>query len=109
MVKRGLYSLLAILSFSFLTAQKAVTIKINKEEFKSMKFLGDVIKEIPSDCEIKSYQLSLVIKESEKSSTIKGNVIESWLRDGNKITFFVEKIESGCKSKHKPKYKIVVE
>lgn len=76
---------------------------------KEAKLLSDIIKDIPKDCEVKSYEYSVIVKGVEKTATMNSGAIESWVREGWEMTFFVENIRSGCPSKHKKKYKIVVQ
>ena len=112
MVKYIIYVTLFLLLSNVAFGQKAskiTTIKLTKEEMKTKKLLSDIIKDIPADCEVKSYKYSIVIKGMEKTGSMNNGAIESWLRDGTAITFFVEQINSSCPSKHKAKYKIVVE
>jgi hypothetical protein len=96
---------------SFSLAQKATVIKITKEELKKAYRINDLIKVIPNDCKVNSYVYSIVVMGSEKTQEISGDLLENWLKSNHAIlngVFFIEKINSECRNKHKQKYKIVV-
>ena len=112
MVNKVLYILIFIFAASFLEAQKATVINITKADFKNTNVLRDLIKDIPKDCIVKSYKLSVVIKGVEKTLDVTGDVISNVIKPEGEFyykSFFIEKITSTCSGKHKQSYKVVIE
>lgn len=93
-------------------AQKTKLIKIKFDEFKKSNRIQDVIKDIPNDCKITSYDVSIVVSGNEKTASFEGETLskeitQMYIAKGQKI--FFENIQSGCASKHKSKYSVVLE
>lgn len=93
-------------------AQKSKEIKMKSADFEKAYRLQDVIKDIPSDCKVKSYELSVVIAGSEKSVELEGEVLSNdikaiFAQPGRKI--FIQRITTSCTAKHKTKYTVILE
>lgn len=107
--------LILLFSISAIQAQKKgshTEIKVKHDLIKEAKFLSDVIKDIPSDCKVLSWEVFVVTKGSEKSVTNPDGSLPGWLKDGYLrpgTAFFAERIRSECEKKHKSKYKIIIE
>jgi hypothetical protein len=114
MVKPKQIFLVLLVAFCLgsVNAQKSKEIKMKLADFKKAYRLHDVIKDIPGDCKVESYELSVVVMGNEKVLSIDGDILSEDVRTiatkvGQKI--FFENISSNCKSKHKPKYTVVLD
>lgn len=104
------FTLFLLTAFSF--AQKSEVVKIKRKEIEKAGKLADILKDISTTCEIKSYIFSIVVDGSEKSLPIKGqelNEIRYILLDPYYKQFFIEKIQSTCKPRPKSRYKVIIE
>ena len=101
-----------ILLTTFMYSQKAEVVKIKRKEIEKAGKLADILKDIPTNCEIKSYVFSIVFNGSESSLTIKGQELNEFryiLLNVNTKQFFIEKIQSNCKPRPKSRYKVIIE
>ena len=93
--------------------QKATEIKIAKDKISAAKTIQDIISDIPKDCKVTNFILSLN-KDGLKEFTIFGQVLSPETKaligslEKGKL-FFIENITSGCPKSHKKGYKIIVE
>ncbi len=96
----------------FVNAQKAEVVKIKRKEIEKAGKLADILKDISTNCEIKSYVFSIVVNGSESSLPINGQELNEFryiLLNVNTKQFFIEKIQSNCKPRPKSRYKVIIE
>jgi hypothetical protein len=100
----------ALNSFSQATKE----IKITKKQLTESKSLNDLISDIPKDCKVLSYIISIKFGNDLReytciTSSLGSNVVDMVSKKEKGYSFFIEKIKSDCKNSPKGKFKIILE
>ena len=83
-------------------------IKIPRAEFVKAVKIQDIIKEIPSECNISLCSLIITDDKIYLDEHHKGNTFGRFVKLNSCKSVYLENIISSCPTKHKANYKIIV-